>query len=1000
MDGGVQETHSLIEPFIPAPSSSRNTKEWPRGRAFPNWKLNGTGVTCNPYAEIGWGAGKLYPAVRYGETKKPPATSLALAIIRGSKNVSLSFPNMRYFCVLFLSAATLSMAADFVNGQAARAEIGQRIFTASEDGPTNWRLGAVSGVAYANGTLFVADSNRIGALPVNNRVMIYHNIASHFPPQTEEPPNQGTRCPVCGGSANLVLGQPDFVTTTSGATQSAMSLPTAVATDGKRLAVADTDNNRVLIWNTIPTTNNKPADVVVGQPDFTTTATLVPPTAKSLRGPQGVWFQDGKLYVADTQDHRVLIYNSIPTSNGAAADVVLGQPNFTTFVEPDLTQQKSDATANNLLNPVSVTSDGVRLYIADLGHNRVLIWNSLPTQNQQAADLVLGQPNMTSSIPDNSFTGTAATSSTDTTDKETAVMCTQSIGPDPANNPTYPQLCESTMSFPRFALSDGHRLFVADGGNDRVMVYDTIPRTNGAPADKILGQADPLTDVGSPDTDKLQTPTSLAWDGENLYVADTYSMRVVIYSPAEPNIESPQGVRNAASLAVFAIGSVTFGGTVNATDVVTVTIGGTNYTYTVVKNDTFDNVVNALVKSINGANKGAGDPNVIAEPDTATQSIVLDARAPGTAGNNVTLAATVSTSALITATASGANLGGGQDTAQVGPGTLISIFANKGTTFSDSTASEPGTGQYLPSELAGVRVYVDGARAPLLYVSPTQINTQISTGYGDASSVSLYVWTRHNDGTVTATTPVSVTIVPENPGIFAMGTTEPRPGVVLHGSAFASGSVSVDGTVNAGDVGTITIGKNSYSYTVVSTDTLATIEQALIKKINSKDPKVSANAAGTFTRVRLQARVPGKAGEGITYSATVSSGAKLLLTPSGTALCCDNAGLVTTANPAIPGEVITVYATGLGMVQDTSHFRSGFRFPFNVAPTQPVDFVSSLAGGKTANVLLASPLPGSVGVFEVQLELNSSLTKDPQTQLTIAQSIYVSNIVTFPVKVP
>ena len=223
---------------------------------------------------------------------------------------------------------------------------------------------------------------------------------------------------------------------------------------------------------------------------------------------------------------------------------------------------------------------------------------------------------------------------------------------------------------------------------------------------------------------------------------------------------------------------------------------------------------------------------------------------------------------------------------------------------------------------------------------------------------------------------------------------------MLHGSAFASGSVSVDGTVNAGDVGTITIGKNSYSYTVVSTDTLATIEQALIKEINSKDPKVTANAAGTFTRVRLQARVPGKAGEGITYSATVSSGAKLLLTPSGTALCCDNAGLVTTANPAIPGEVITVYATGLGMVQDTSHFRSGFRFPFNVAPTQPVDFVSSLAGGKTANVLLASPLPGSVGVFEVQLELNSSLTKDPQTQLTIAQSIYVSNIVTFPVKVP
>ena len=42
------------------------------------------------------------------------------------------------------------------------------------------------------------------------------------------------------------------------------------------------------------------------------------------------------------------------------------QPNFTTFVEPDLTQQKTNASASNLLNPVSVTSDGVRLFVTDL----------------------------------------------------------------------------------------------------------------------------------------------------------------------------------------------------------------------------------------------------------------------------------------------------------------------------------------------------------------------------------------------------------------------------------------------------------------------------------------------------------------------------------------------------------------------------------------------------------------------------------------------------------
>ena len=41
-----------------------------------------------------------------------------------------------------------------------------------------------------------------------------------------------------------------------------------------------------------------------------------------------------------------------------------------------------------------------------------------------------------------------------------------------------------------------------------------------------------------------------------------------------------------------------------------------------------------------------------------------------------------------------------------------------------------------------------------------------------------------------------------------------------------------------------------------------------------------------------------------------------------------------------------------------------------------------------------------IGVYEVDLELNSSLPTDMQTQLTIAQDVYVSNIVTIPVVNP
>ena len=84
----------------------------------------------------------------------------------------------------------------------------------------------------------------------------------------------------------------------------------ARASDGVHLVVADTDHNRVLIWNHIPSSNNVPADVVVGQKDFVSVG--IPgdtPIAQSMRGPQGVWLQNGKLYVVDTQNNRVLIFN-------------------------------------------------------------------------------------------------------------------------------------------------------------------------------------------------------------------------------------------------------------------------------------------------------------------------------------------------------------------------------------------------------------------------------------------------------------------------------------------------------------------------------------------------------------------------------------------------------------------------------------------------------------------------------------------------------------------
>ena len=104
----------------------------------------------------------------------------------------------------------------------------------------------------------------------------YTNLSSNFPdPNAVFDPTKNVRCPVCGGQANLVLGQPDFISSNPGITSQGMNLPTAVASDGVHLAVADTSNNRVLLWNTIPTQMDQKADVVIGQKDFTSLKPVV-----------------------------------------------------------------------------------------------------------------------------------------------------------------------------------------------------------------------------------------------------------------------------------------------------------------------------------------------------------------------------------------------------------------------------------------------------------------------------------------------------------------------------------------------------------------------------------------------------------------------------------------------------------------------------------------------------------------------------------------------------
>jgi uncharacterized protein (TIGR03437 family) len=919
---------------------------------------------------------------------------------------------MRRFAVLCLVASS-SFATDFLTGQAARAVMGQPSFTAQTmpTTPSASILGAASGVAYANGMLFLADDNRLGALPSDNRVLIYRNLHQQLAGPLD-PARQGQRCPLCVGVSDLVLGQADFTQIGSSLSQSGLSQPTAVASDGQRLVVSDTNNNRVLIWNSIPAASNAPADLVLGQPDFTTatpnsgTAGPTFANASSLRGPGGVWIQDGKLFVADDQNHRVLIWNTFPTKNFQPADLVLGQPDLNSAIQPDLTKANPVTSATTLLNPVAVSSDGVHLFVSDLGNNRVLIWNTIPSHNQAPADVVIGQPDMISAVPNYSYKILSQNTTTNVTVLE-GVLCAAN-GKDTNNNDTFPALCGSTLSFPRFALSDGARLFVADGGNDRVIVFNHIPSTNGAKADAVLGQPDEFTVATSDDTtsvpanpnvarraaaDAVRTPTSLAWDGDSLYVTEPFSRRIMVFSPATGSMLTP--IRNAASLVVYAHATITLSGTAKEGDQVHISLAGTDYVYQLKKIDTLGTAAQGLADIINNSNNGAGDPNMLASAIPVLFQVQLTARVGGTAGNNIAVATSTSTGATTVSSAS--SVTGGNEAATLGPGTLISIF---GPSLADSEASAPFDGQRFPNELGGVELFVDGIRSPLLYAGPTQVNAQLPWPVGDGASSSAYLRITHRDGSVTTTHPVAIPLVPANPGVFSSGGPDPRPAMAYHFTNYALGTVSVDGTPKTGAVVTVTIADTrKYTYTVKDGDTLRTIRDALISQVNASDPDVQALVGAQWVRMRLQAKQPGAAGNGIKYAAA-STDSSVVLSPSNTALCCASvAGQpIDNSHPAMPGELIVVYATGLGTVHDDAGnpilVNAGVPYA-GPAINVPDVFVSSLAAGKTASVLAAALVPGSIGLYQVQLELNSDLPTNPTTQVYIAQDVYISNLVTF-----
>lgn len=157
-----------------------------------------------------------------------------------------------------------------------------------------------------------------------------------------------------------------------------LSFPADVWSDDTRVVVADAGNNRVLIWRNFPGANLQDADVVLGQSSFTDAARNggggTVPTASTLSDPEGVHSDGTALAIADSLNNRVLIWRTFPDNNAQAAQVVLGHLGFDQSATNDGNGDGApDAPTAEVLNyPMRVLLTPDSLFVTDYSHNRVL----------------------------------------------------------------------------------------------------------------------------------------------------------------------------------------------------------------------------------------------------------------------------------------------------------------------------------------------------------------------------------------------------------------------------------------------------------------------------------------------------------------------------------------------------------------------------------------------------------------------------------------------------
>lgn len=144
--------------------------------------------------------------------------------------------------------------------------------------------------------------------------------------------------------------------------------PSGLASNGTNLLLLDRGNNRILVWNAAPTSSSTPPDFVLCQ--SSTTSTTSGSGLNQCNWPSdAVVTSTGRLVVIDTDNNRILVWNSMPTATGQSADYAI-----------DL---GTDAW------PWGVWSNGTKLVASLTGKSQLKIWNTFPATGTEAADVTL-----------------------------------------------------------------------------------------------------------------------------------------------------------------------------------------------------------------------------------------------------------------------------------------------------------------------------------------------------------------------------------------------------------------------------------------------------------------------------------------------------------------------------------------------------------------------------------------------------------------------------------